>query len=105
MRGRGLAVTVRTQERPPLWRDATVLKWTAQVALLIALGIVFVTLFDQARTNLDERGISTFQGDFLDDPPGISRSARPSSSPRTFWMPSPRCPAPARRTCSSSPKP
>ena len=83
MRGRGLAVTVRTQERPPLWRDATVLKWTAQVALLIALGIVFVTLFDQARTNLDERGISTFQGDFLDDPPGISIREGISLQPET----------------------
>ena len=66
-----MAVTVQTHERPPIWRDATVLKWTAQVGLLVALGIIFATLFNQASTNIDQRGI-TFGTDWLDEPPLIS---------------------------------
>lgn len=66
-----MAVTVRTQERPPIWRDATVLKWAAQITLLIAIAIIFITLFNQAQTNLENRGI-TFSTDFLEDPPLVA---------------------------------
>ena len=78
-----MAVTVRTHERPPIWRDATVLKWAAQLTLLIALAVIFITLFNQARTNLDARGISTFQSQFLDDPPLISIREGISLQPET----------------------
>ena len=83
-----MAVTVRTHERPPLWRDATVLKWTAQVALLVALGIVFVTLANQATTNIEARGI-TFGWDFLDEDPLIpireGISTQPDSGSRALY--------------------
>ena len=83
-----MAVTVRTHERPPLWRDATVLKWTAQIALLIALGIVFITLANQATTNIEKRGI-TFGFDFLDEDPLIpireGISTQPDSGSRALY--------------------
>jgi general L-amino acid transport system permease protein len=77
-----LAVTVRTQERTPIWRDATVLKWAAQITLLIAVGIIFVTLFNQAQANLEARGI-TYSTKFLSDPPGISIREGISLQPET----------------------
>jgi general L-amino acid transport system permease protein len=83
-----LAVTVRTHERPPIWRDATVLKWAAQLTTLIALGIVFVTLANQAGSNIEDRGI-TFGTDWLDEPPLISVregiSLQPDSGRRALY--------------------
>ena len=83
-----MAVTVQTHERPPIWRDATVLKWTAQLVVLVAIGIIFVTLFNQAQTNLESRGI-TYSTKFLDDPPLISIregiSLQPDSGARALY--------------------
>ncbi len=83
-----MAVTVRTQDRPPIWRDATVLKWTAQIALLVALGVVFITLYSQATTNIEDRGI-TFGFDFLDEDPLIpireGISTEPDSGSRALY--------------------
>ena len=40
-----MAVTVRKQERPPIWRNTTVLKWVAQLAFLFGfIGIVSVVV-------------------------------------------------------------
>ena len=83
-----MAVTVQTHERPPIWRDATVLKWAAQIGLLIALGIIFSTLATQASTNIESRGI-TFGTDWLEDPPLISVregiSLQPDSGRRALY--------------------
>ena len=66
-----MAVTVATHERPPFWRNATVLKWAAQLVLVAFLAIVILTLRAQAAANIEDRGI-TFGTKWLDDPPLIS---------------------------------
>lgn len=60
-------------ERPPLWRDATVLKWAAQVAVLIGLIVVAFIAVRTAADNMEAQGLS-FSFQFLDDPPGIQLS-------------------------------
>ena len=68
-------MTASTQEvvsaRPPLWRDAVVLKWVAQIGMLLLVlgGLGF--LATQAGDNLSTRAIPT-DTDFIDQPPGIS---------------------------------
>ena len=46
-----MAVTVRTQERPPFWRDATVLKWLAQLGVLALVLLFFRILGNEASEN------------------------------------------------------
>ena len=56
--------------RPPLWRNATFLKWAAQIGVLfgvIALGYV---LIGEAADNMKAQGLS-LDWDLLTDPPGI----------------------------------
>ena len=60
-------------ERPPLWRDATVLKWAAQVIVLFGLIFVAVIAVRTAAANLEAQGL-TFSWQFLSDPPGIQLS-------------------------------
>ncbi len=60
-------------ERPPLWRDATVLKWAAQIAVLAGLIFVAVAGVRSAAANLEAQGL-TFSWRFLSDPPGIQLS-------------------------------
>ncbi len=60
-------------ERPPLWRDATVLKWAAQIAVLAGLIFVAVVAVRSAAANLEAQGL-TFSWRFLSDPPGIQLS-------------------------------
>ena len=66
-----MAVTVATHERPPFWRNATVLKWAAQLVLVAFIAVVVLTLRAQAAANLEARGI-TFGTKWLSDPPLIS---------------------------------
>jgi general L-amino acid transport system permease protein len=66
-----VAVTVRQHERTPLWRNTTVLKWTAQLLLLGLVLAAGYALASQAGSNIEDRGI-TFGTRWLDDPPGIS---------------------------------
>jgi general L-amino acid transport system permease protein len=54
-------------ERPPLWRNATVLKWAVQLAALAAVLAVFWFLIDQARNNLAANGFDV-DYDWLDGP-------------------------------------
>ena len=63
--------TQLTQTRPPLWRNITVLKWTAQLVTLA--GVVALTWFlaSQGASNLESRGINV-SWNFLSDPPGIA---------------------------------
>jgi len=60
-------------ERPPLWRDATVLKWAAQIAVLFGLIFVVVVAIRSAAANLEAQGL-TFSWRFLSDRPGIQLS-------------------------------
>jgi len=68
-------VTTSTQQvvsaRPPLWRDATVVKWFAQIGALILVLAGLGFLVSQAGDNLEARSIPT-GFDFIEEPPGIS---------------------------------
>lgn len=66
-----MSVTVSHHERPPFWRNATVLKWTAQLVLVAFIVIVVLALRAQASINLQARGI-TFGTKWFTDPPLIS---------------------------------
>ncbi|MEN8235352.1 MAG: ABC transporter permease subunit [Actinomycetota bacterium] len=65
-----MAVTVRQQEKAPLWRNATFLKWLAQVVALAAATGLFVLLGSQAFENFANSGVS-FGFDWLTDPTGV----------------------------------
>ncbi len=65
-----MAVEVRKQERAPLWRNTTVLKWTAQIVVLGFVAAFIFTLASQAGANIEARNI-TFGTKFLSDPPGF----------------------------------
>ena len=66
-----MAVTVRTQERPPFWRDATVLKWLAQLGVLALVLLFFRILGNEASENFRRSNIS-FGFDWLGSPPGFA---------------------------------
>lgn len=61
------------QTKPPLWRNATVLKWAAQIGVLAGLVALSWFLVNRAVTNLRAQGLS-LDWDFLTDPPGIQLS-------------------------------
>jgi len=66
-----VSVTVSHHERPPFWRNATVLKWAAQLLLVAFIVIVVLGLRAQTALNLQDRGI-TFGTKWFSDPPLIS---------------------------------
>jgi general L-amino acid transport system permease protein len=66
-----LAVAVRSQERPPFWRDVTVLKWLAQIVVLALVLLFFKILGGEASKNFARSDIS-FGFDWLGNPPGFS---------------------------------
>ena len=66
-----MAVTVSKHERPPIWRNSTVLKWAAQLVLVAFIVVAILALKAQASSNIEARGI-TFGTKWLDDPPLFS---------------------------------
>ena len=65
-----MAVTVRTHERPPFWRNGAVLKWVAQIFSLLVLFSLFYLLWSEATQNFRNSDIS-FGWQWLANPPGI----------------------------------
>lgn len=71
-----------------MWRNATVLKWTAQLVLAAFIVVAVLTLKAQVSSNIDARGI-TFGTKWLSDPPlfaireGID--LQPDSGARTIY--------------------
>jgi len=59
-----LAVTVQKQERPPIWRNTTILKWVAQITFLFGFIGIAVVVVPQVQDNLAGRDI-TFGWDWL----------------------------------------
>ena len=66
-----MTVQVREQTKTPLWRNATVLKWAAQIVALGAVIGLFVLLGSQALNNFAASDI-TFGWDWLADPTGVA---------------------------------
>ncbi len=67
-----MAVEVQQRhQRPPLWRDVTVLKWAAQLIVLAVTAAILWILGSTGAGNIDDRGL-TFGWRWLTDPPGIS---------------------------------
>ena len=78
----------RAHQRVPLWRDVIVLKWVAQVFLLVVVLSTMFFLATQAGDNLRARNIvSTF--DFLERPIDIQLSegidTHPDTGARALW--------------------
>jgi general L-amino acid transport system permease protein len=75
--------------RPPLWRNVTVLKWTAQLVALAGVVGLGWFLAAQGAGNLDARGINV-SWDFLSDPPGIAIregiDTRPATGARALFV-------------------
>ena len=76
-------------ERPPFYRDATVIKWLVQVAtlLLVIFALLFLAL--QAGDSLEAKSIKTGFG-FLEVDPGIQLSegidTDPATGGRALWV-------------------
>ena len=65
-----MTVEVREHQKTPLWRNATVLKWSAQIVVLLLVIAVFVTLASTASSNFTASNVS-FGWDWLADPTGV----------------------------------
>ena len=75
--------------RPPFYRDATVVKWLAQVLALLLVLFAMYFLSTQARNNLEARDIDTGYG-FLGIDPGSKVSSGidtdPDTGGRALWV-------------------
>lgn len=69
--GADTAVSIRHHERPPIWRNVSVIKWVAQVLALVAGLALFWLLGSEAAKNFSNSGIS-FGWDWLSDPFGVN---------------------------------
>ena len=69
-------------QRPPFYRDATVVKWLTQVATLVLVVFALYFLAGQAGDNLKANGIKT-GFDFLDVDPGIQLNGTIDNAPAT----------------------
>ena len=56
--------------RPPFWRNATFLKWAAQIGVLFGVVALGYVLIGEAAANMRAQGLS-LDWDLLTDPPGI----------------------------------
>jgi len=65
-----VTVQVREQQKTPLWRNATFLKWTAQIVVLIGVVILFASLGSTALSNFEKSDI-TFGWQWLSSPTGV----------------------------------
>jgi His/Glu/Gln/Arg/opine family amino acid ABC transporter permease subunit len=64
-------VATTQHQRPAIWRNATVLKWGAQILVLVGLIFLFITLGAQSIENFADRGLS-YSYRFLSDPTGFT---------------------------------
>ncbi len=65
-----MTVQVREQTKTPLWRNATFLKWSAQLFVLLLVIGLFALLVSQALTNFAQSDIS-FGWTWLSSPTGV----------------------------------
>ena len=76
-------------QRPPFYRDATVVKWLAQVLTLLLVLFALYFLSSRAQSNLAAKGIATGY-DFLNTDPAIPLGSgidtQPDTSGRALWV-------------------
>ena len=53
-----MAVTVRKQQKPPIWRNTTILKWVTQVTFLVGFLAIAAVVVPQVQDNLAGRDIT-----------------------------------------------
>jgi len=75
-----VTVEVRQHEKTPLWRNATFLKWLAQIVVLILVIFLFVTLATRAFTNFEKADIE-FGFRWVSDPFGVNISEGIDTAP------------------------
>lgn len=63
----GVTVQLREQQKTPLWRNATFIKWATQLFVLSGVVAMFVLLANRAFSNFEASG-TTFSWDWLTDP-------------------------------------
>ena len=78
-------------QRPPFYRDATVVKWLTQIVVLLLVVFAIWFLAGEAGDNLEAKGLeNSFSFDFLDIDPGISLSegidTEPETGGRALWV-------------------
>ena len=76
-------------QRPPLYRDATVVKWLAQVLALLLVLFAMYFLATQARSNLEAKDIDTgyeFLGIDLGSKVSSGIDTDPDTSGRALWV-------------------
>ncbi len=76
-------------QRPPIYRDATIVKWLAQVITLLLVLLAMYFLASQARSNLEAKDISTgydFLGINLGSDLGSGIDTNPDTSGRALWV-------------------
>lgn len=75
-------------QRPPFYRDATIVKWLVQVVTLVLVVFALIFMASEAGDNLQARGINT-GFDFLDVNPGIQLNGtiddNPATGGRALW--------------------
>ena len=76
------SLVTAASQRPPLYRDAVVVKWFAQVVTLVLVIAALWFLADQAGGNLEAKSIST-GFDFLEVDPGINLNGTIDDEPDT----------------------
>ncbi len=82
-----MSTSIAPQTKPPVWRNATFLKWAAQIGVFTAVVVFGWLLISTAMGNMRAQGLS-FDWDLLTDPPGIQLSegiyTRPTSGLQVF---------------------
>ena len=85
----GRTVALANQHsRPPLWRDAAIIKWLVQIAVFVVVVGAFWFLANVAGTNLADKGFEV-NYDFLEGPANIQLGegidTAPDTAGRAIW--------------------
>ena len=79
---------LRTQEKPPLWRDVRILRWVGQLAVVGVVLAIAAYLYGNLSTNIANSGLQTgftwLDGKFGSAIPGLDDAADFSVT-RAFW--------------------
>jgi His/Glu/Gln/Arg/opine family amino acid ABC transporter permease subunit len=81
---------VQKQERPPFWRNGTVLKWSAQLIFLAGVVALFAWVVPEVQSNIDSRGLKFLKWEWLSSQLGFlireGIDTDPATGARTFLV-------------------